>query len=293
MRFSPFSLLLRPLSWLPFSISRPVGRFIGRLVWWRQGETARITLTKIRLCFPEVSAADQSRLACQSIEQTASMALETPAVWYHDNEWRANQVVRWDREDLFERELDSGQGLAVLFPHLGNWEMAGMLVSARRPTTILYRPPRLRQLDGLLRELRNVGTANLVPANRKGVSAVLNTLQSGGMTMVLPDQEPATRGGIFSPFFGIPAYSMTLIHRLHQKTGARILLACARPEKNGFVMTFREPDPDIYSDSEQKSVDAMNTSIEKIVRESPELYQWEYKRFRKQPEGEVKRYRKT
>lgn len=221
------------------------------------------------------------------------MALETPAVWYRGNEWRPSKVVRWENQELFDEALEADRGLILLIPHLGNWEMAGMIVSARRPTTILYREPRVSHLNELLRELRNVGTANLVPANGKGVMAVLKSLRDKGMTMILPDQEPATQGGIFSPFFGIPAYTMTLVHRLHQKTGARILFAYALPEKDGFMMGFCEPEEAIYSTSEQESVDSMNRTVEKLVREAPEYYQWEYKRFRKRPEGEAKLYRKS
>lgn len=293
MTFSPLALVLRLLAHLPFSFSRIAGRFFGRLVWWRKGNSARVSLTNIRLCFPSLRPAQQRRLARRSLEETGRMALETPAVWYRGNEWRPSKVVRWESPELFDQALEAGSGLIILIPHLGNWEMAGMIVSARRPTTILYREPRMAQLNELLRKLRNVGTANLVPASGKGVMAVLKALREGGMTMILPDQEPATQGGIFSPFFGIPAYSMTLVHRLHQKTGARIIFAYAKPEKNGFVMGFCEPEEGIYSELEQESVDAMNRTIEELVTAAPEYYQWEYKRFRKRPPGEEKLYRKS
>lgn len=293
MSFSPLSLILRFMAYLPFSFSRTAGRFFGRLVWWRNGNSARVSLTNIRLCFPSLSLAQQRKLARSSLEETGRMALETPAIWYRGNQWRPTKVVRWEAPELFNEALAADSGLIVLIPHLGNWEMAGMIVSAQRPTTILYREPRVAQLNDLLRELRNVGTANLVPANSKGVMAVLKALRGGGMTMILPDQEPATQGGIFSPFFNIPAYSMTLVHRLHQKTSAKILFAYAKPEKNGFVMGFCEPEEAIYSASEQESVDAMNRTIEKLVRVAPECYQWEYKRFRKRPAGEEKLYPKT
>lgn len=293
MKLSPTSLVLRLLALLPFSFSRVSGRFFGRTVWWRQGNSARVTQTNIELCFPSWTEEQKCHLARRSLQETGRMALETPAVWYRGNEWRPSKVVRWENQELFDEALEADRGLILLIPHLGNWEMAGMIVSARRPTTILYREPRVSHLNELLRELRNVGTANLVPANGKGVMAVLKSLRDKGMTMILPDQEPATQGGIFSPFFGIPAYTMTLVHRLHQKTGARILFAYALPEKDGFMMGFCEPEEAIYSTSEQESVDSMNRTVEKLVREAPEYYQWEYKRFRKRPEGEAKLYRKS
>jgi len=292
MKLSPTSLVLRLLAFLPFYFSRMVGRIFGRMVWWRQGNSARVTLRNIELCFPSWTNEQHRKLARRSLEETGRMALETPAVWCRGNQWRPTRVTRWENPELFEKALEADSGLIMLIPHLGNWEMAGMIVSVRRPTTILYREPRVSHLNDLLRELRNVGTANLVPAGGQGVMAVLKTLRDKGMTMILPDQEPATQGGIFSPFFGISAYSMTLVHRLHQKTSARILFAYAKPEKNGFVVGFCEPEEVIYSESEQDSVDAMNRTIESLVIAAPEYYQWEYKRFRKRPAGEAKLYKK-
>lgn len=292
MKYSPVSLLLRLIAYLPFTFSRGLGKLIGRIAWWRQGDSARISLENIKLCFPSWPAEEQRLLARRSLEETGRMAFETPAVWYRGNVWRPTRIVRWESLELFDQALGADSGLIVLIPHLGNWEMAGMTISVRRPTTILYREPRMAFLNELLKELRNVGTASLVPANSKGVMAVLKTLRNNGMTMVLPDQEPATQGGIFSPFFGVSAYSMTLVHRLHQKTSAQILFAYAIPEKDGFVMEFCKPEDAIYSESEQESVDAMNRTIQRLVSATPEYYQWEYKRFRKRPDGKEKLYRK-
>ncbi len=285
------ALTIRLLSLLPLALSRWLGTRLGLLAWWAQSEAARITLQNIQLCFPGLSLAEQRQLARASLQQTLHMAMETPAVWHATNPGRANWVNRLIEPTLFEQALNSGQGLIVLIPHFGNWEMAGMLVSARRPCTILYREPRMTALNELLGKLRNVGTTHLVPANGKGVSAVLKTLKEGGMTVILPDQEPARQGGIFSPFFGVPAYTMTLVHRLQQKTGARILFAYALPEADGFSLGFQAADTAITSEEEQAAVDAMNRSIEQIVLLAPEHYQWEYKRFRKRPAGEPKLYR--
>ena len=52
------------------------------------------------------------------------------------------------------------------------------------------------------------------------------------------------------------------------------------PRGEGFELVFRPADPDIYSDDLETSVAAMNRSIEHCVRDRPEQYQWEYKRFK-------------
>jgi Kdo2-lipid IVA lauroyltransferase/acyltransferase len=291
MKLTLVSILLRILAYVPFTVSRPLGRLMGWALWVGRGTSAKVTAENLQRCFPELDALQLRRLTRRSLQETARMVMETPAVWCRGNDWRNHKVIRWENPEAFDTELQTNAGLILLIPHFGNWEMAGMVASARCPATIIYREPKRPEFSDLLRKLRDVGTTNLVPASPKGVMAVLKTLKAGGLTIILPDQQPATQGGIFSPFFGVQAYSMTLIHRLQTRTSARILFAYARPEKSGFVMGFCPPDAEVYSDSEQVAVDAMNRTIESIVRQAPEQYQWEYKRFRKRPDGEAKFYR--
>lgn len=63
-----------------------------------------------------------------------------------------------------------------------------------------------------------------VPTSVAGVRSLLRVLRSGGYTAILPDQVPPLGQGVWAPFFGRPAYTMTLLARLAQQSGARVLL---------------------------------------------------------------------
>ncbi len=60
-----------------------------------------------------------------------------------------------------------------------------------------------------------------------GVRKLLKALKSGEAVGMLPDQAPKAGEGVWAPFFGRPAYTMTLAARLAQ-TGATVLLAYRR-----------------------------------------------------------------
>lgn len=78
---------------------------------------------------------------------------------------------------------------------------------------------------------------------------------------------------------------MTLVHKLIKKTNPVVLQAYAIPRRDGFELGFMQPHPSIYSDDEQASVAGLNKTIEALVALAPEQYLWEYKRFKKCPEG--------
>jgi KDO2-lipid IV(A) lauroyltransferase len=49
---------------------------------------------------------------------------------------------------------------------------------------------------------------------------------------------------------------------------------------------------DIRNSDEVLAATALNTSIEECINGCPEQYQWNYKRFRRQPEGRSNFYKK-
>ena len=90
---------------------------------------------------------------------------------------------------------------------------------------MLYRPARkpwLRELVDSARERANLATA---PTTLAGVRQMLKALKNGEAVGLLPDQVPPQGLGVWAPFFGRDAYTMTLSARLAQQTGAAILLA--------------------------------------------------------------------
>ena len=57
------------------------------------------------------------------------------------------------------------------------------------------------------------------------------------------------------------------------------------PDANGYKVVVEEAMSDIYSKDINKSLLALNKTIEKTILMSIEQYSWEYKRFRQRPDG--------
>ena len=80
---------------------------------------------------------------------------------------------------------------------------------------------------------------------------------------------------------------MTLVSKLVARSQARVFCGCAvrLPKGEGFKLIIREADQAIYNEDLPTSVRGLNKSVEGCVLLAVEQYQWEYKRFRKQPDG--------
>ena len=170
----------------------------------------------------------------------------------------------------------------MLTPHIGCFEVIGLYVAAHQPFTCMYRPPRYPSLDKIMHQGRGRGQMKLVPADLGGVRHLLKALKRGEAIGVLPDQVPGNGEGEWAPFFGRPAYTMTLIGRLIQVSGAPVVMCHSErlPDGEGFALYFS---PLIF-DPEQSIPKQMNESLETVIRKHPAQYLWSYNRY-KVPRG--------
>jgi KDO2-lipid IV(A) lauroyltransferase len=111
-----------------------------------------------------------------------------------------------------------------------------------------------------------------------GVRRLLKALKSGEAVGMLPDQAPGVGEGEWAPFFGRPAYTMTLAARLAQ-TGATVIMAYGERLHYGAGYHLR-----LFAPAGPVATPAdVNREIERLVRLCPGQYLWGYNRYKGQP----------
>lgn len=283
-------LLFSTLASLPTSVSWALAALLARVLRWTGSRAARVTDENLQLCYPTMPAAERKRLALQSLTHTSYMLFELARVWTRPWSELAAQMTVVEGEQLLKDALNDKRGLVVLGPHIGNWELLVYYLETLGHITALYQPVKSAPMNELVLASRQRQGSTLLPTDLRGVMGLFKALKAGGFTGILPDQVP-DQGGRFAPFFGIPAYTMTLVYNLIQRTGCRVLMGACVREQKAFKLVFFEPDAAIYSTDEAESMAALNRSVEQVVALAPAQYQWEYKRFRKQQSpDEPRRY---
>ena len=284
--------LMTLMSWFPRRLSGLLGNFIGYLNLKFQTRSAKVTRTNIDLCFPELTEIERSRLVAQSLKNTGKNVMETPAAWMGSFNRMSKWITRVENREVLDQAYAQGNGVVIILPHLGNWELFNVYYAHHPMGEMagLYQPPDKPYLQRIMEEIRGRFGNELVPTTRQGITRLYRCLGNGGLVTILPDQVPET--GDFVDFFGEKALTDRLISRLIAKTGARVVCCFIKrlPENNGFSACFREPDADIYATDRITSMAGVNKSVEACVREVPAQYQWEYKRYRERPSGELRVY---
>ncbi len=287
-----FIALWQRLGFLPLSWLHAVGRFIGLLYWLLPNRERRTVRINLALCFPELDEAQRAVLCRRTLQEMGCSLMELSAIWFQPVEKVTALVRQVSGEEHLRRA--PGQGLIILAPHLGCWEIIGVVLPASERVTSLYRPPRKPQLEALIKQARERSGSTLVATNTRGVKRLYQALQQGGATCILPDQQPkSSRAAVFAPYFGQPALTMLLIQRLARKTGAKIVFAFAQrlPSGAGYHLRYQAAPAGLDDEDPQRAAEALNRGLESVIREIPEQYQWSYKRFRTQPDEAASPYR--
>jgi KDO2-lipid IV(A) lauroyltransferase len=276
--------LFRWLSRRPLWFAHAMGAFLGWITYWAS--------PSYRRRFDENAAqAGISRAdARPAIAAAGRMVAEMPSLWLRPPGAPVAGEIRWVGRELIDAAMEARRGIVFLTPHMGSFEVTAQAVAqeyhaAHGPITVLYRPARQEILRQVMDGSRARPGLETAPATLAGVRQMIRALRRGEGVGLLPDQVPPEGMGVWAPFFGKPAYTMTLAARLVQQTGATLLLIWGErlPRGAGFaihVSRLDEPLPDGAA-AQAESAAIINRAMERLIRACPQQYLWGYNRYKR------------
>lgn len=276
--------LLRLYARLPLSVIHALGAALGLLALLAPGFRRTIAGN---LATAGLSASGRVRRVAMELGKEIA---ELPAIWLRPVAEATAWVRQVDGWEQVEAARAAGKGILMLGPHLGGLELAGLYIAERLPITVLYR--RLRQ--DWAHELMLIGRQRAhgqpVEATLAGVRALFAALKRNQAAWILPDQYVHKGEGHWAPFLGDWTHMPTLLYKMHEKTGAALILfVCERlPRGRGFRLRFETlPPPPADLDLAMRQV---NAALEAKIHALPDQYLWSYQLHRRSrhnpaPEG--------
>ena len=275
-----FKTIYHLLSLLPLQVLHRLGELLGHLTYALSGSYAARMRENLQQAGFALGDEAGRRVLSAAIAEGGKAITELPWVWGRSYQEVLSGVLECQGLQHVEAAEASGRGIIYLTPHLGCFEMCALYLAQRAPITSLYRPPKLRWLETVMRNGRERGLAKLAKADMSGVRLLFKALKRGEAIGMLPDQAPSQGEGEWADFFGRPAYTMTLVGRLAQASGAAVLLVSAQRQGKGYVIRF-EP---LELDFERSVPLQINAALEKLIHAFPAQYLWSYNRY-KVPNG--------
>ena len=281
-------LAMTLLKLMPGSWARGLAATAARALYRLGGKRVGYVETNLRFAFPDLGAAQRSRIGRESYVNLA---------------WNAVDVARaefWTGPELLERvelvglehveaALARGHGILAFPPHLGSFEIGlRAAAAAGLPVTVVGRPLRNPKVRARVNRTRTSTGAELIE-HRNVAPRMLRALRSGRLVVAMIDQYATRSRGIMVPLFGLRCSTSPGPATLALRSGAALMPAYALrlgPERHR--ITFLPPLELERTGDQGKDVErgtaACNAALEAIIRRHPGQWMWSHRRFRHSPD---------
>ena len=280
------------LHWLPLPILGRIGEGVGSLLFVFMRKRRHITLTNLQLCMPQLTPAARLQLARSHFQYFARSVLERSILWWASPA-RLTRLIQVVSQVPIQQMMN--RPTIFLCPHFVCLEVAGVAITMQAPACSIYTKQRNKIFDAALRKgrLRFTPDEKNLLSREAGVKPIIRAMKSGRAFLMLPDMDFGVRDSVFTPFFGIPAATLTSPARLVTATDGQIIPVVTRflPNYQGWQVIFYPPWENYSGTDINAATLRMNAFIEERVLESPAEYFWSHKRFKTRPDGERNFYK--
>ena len=261
----------------PLRALHALGGALGWAVWalspgYRQRFRANVTQAGLTFDAAQPAIAEAGRFVA-----------ELPRLWLRPFDESCLPNVQMLGKEHAEAAFAQGKGVIFFGPHCGSFELGPQaLAEVYGPITAIYRPARQPALAAMELATRQRPLFKVLPASLSAIKAMHKALKANQAVALLTDQVPPEGLGLWAPFFGKPAYTMTLAARLALQNGAVLLpVSCERlPKGRGYIVKIRPPVDLTDSTDLMSTVTRINRAIEAIVLSQPGQYLWGYARYK-------------
>ncbi len=231
---------------------------------------------------------EAGRLARESFRHMARSAVESTrfSQLFLKGAWKDR--VAFDSApstaEFVERPPEGGIVLAC--GHFGSAEVAGMVLSTRKPLVGIARPLTNPWTDRYINRERFGGDFESIPKHGADMHRFLDILKQSKALALMIDQHAGTRG-VLLPFLGKLASTHSAIALLALITRTPVYFGyCRRTAPLRFECGLRGPISCERSGSKQEDIArillSLNEHLETCIRQAPEQYLWAHRRWRPQ-----------
>ncbi len=285
LEYAGFQLLTALANALPERVADRTGAWIGRTAG-RIGIRRGVARANLRAAFPDRDTAWIERVLRGSYEHLGREAisiLRLPRI--PPERWLERVRVPEEEIVALRAALGRGRGAVIVTGHIGGLEAAARTLTALGFTLHAYFQRMTNPLVNAEVERTRAAIGIRLIDRGLGVGPGVEALLHNHLVAIVPDQDARSRG-VFVPFLGRPASTFRGPAIMALRADAPIFFGYARREGEGWVAGVREipvprtGDPD---DVSRRMVAEYTARLEAVVREAPEQYFWQHRRWKTVP----------
>jgi len=276
-------VLMHGLARLPLTWLRALGTLLGWLLYALVLPRRSVAQTNLRLCFPELSAAQIRSLTRHTFIHFAQAWLDRGWLWHGAPEVVQRRLKLTGAVD----ELHGDQPTVIFAPHFVGLDAGWSALSQQLPrhfTTIYTRQSNASMDAWMLAGRQRFGQTRLF-GRIAGVKPVVAALRAGQPLYLLPDMDFGAQDSVFVPFYGVSAATVPSLSRFARLGHAKVVPVLTRLTLEGYEVQVLAHWEDFPSDDALADTALMNQRLQTYIDAMPDQYFWVHKRFKHRPAG--------
>ena len=264
------------LSFIPLKMRYKFFENLGLLAYYLIKKRRELTIDNIKNAFPEKSEKEVIEIAKGSYKTMGKMIMTS--IYLEEITKNGNTIVE-NEELMLEACSRSEKAVIIVSLHLGGFE-AGSVMRNIRKFYAVFRRQKNRKLNDLMTKWREEGGLNSLPL--KDTDALNKALGEKCMIALASDHHGS---GVETQFFGRPVEAVTGPALLGLKNKTPLILTYAVFEdnvikiKNKKILEIEKKGK--LKETMQYNMQKIFHEFEEIIREYPDQYMWQHKRWRK------------
>ncbi len=281
--------LLWLITRLPYRWQIAIGSSMGKFLYLFPTKLKHTTLINLGLCFPSFTTEQRLALAKKNFASLGIGLIEAAMAWWLPDH-KINGLYKIYGLDYAEEAFAKGKGIILIGPHFTCLEMVGRLIRKHYTFGVMYRPHKKLFISYIHEQFRKKHYVNYIPRNR--VRDLFKALANNMAIWYAYDIDAGPKHSVFAPFFGIPTASLTSASRIAHLSGAAVIPISFHRRNNdlGYDVMLSPPLENFPSNDPLTDATRLNAILEEAIRNKPEQYVWQYKRFKTRPFGENRLY---
>lgn len=285
--------VVKSLRHVPMPVRNCIAGVLAWAMWVALSDRRHVTLTNLKLCFPDLSQTQRNKLAKKTYQRLARAALDHGVLWAGSRE-DISAMVKFEGLENLTKLSQNNQPVIVIAPHFIGLDAAGIAFNLHVRGCSLYQ----RQSNPVWDEAALAGRLRfadpvLIPKTGHGndLKTVIHAIRQGLPFYYLPDMDHGRKNSIFVPFFGTPAATVPMASRLAKVTKATVIFCVAEMTDDGYLIHVSEAWENFPTEDFEADTRYVTQQLEHWIEKLPDQYLWTHRRFKTRPEGEPSVYR--
>lgn len=281
-----FMLIGAIVRWLSIERVYRLGEVVGTWLYERVKLRRKLVETNLRLCFPEKSEVERSKIARQVYIEQAQSLFEIMRAPLIRSRADAEKIFEVENLHLVEKCYAEGKGAIVVSAHFGNWELTAMCWAfLAKPCAIVYKPFSNKFLDKKMLEWRTLGGNEFISMS-DAPKLGLKRLREGKLLALLSDQA-AHSDDYFTTFLGRDAAIFLGAAVFALRTRLPVILSMPRRIGVGRhrleLTEIKTDDLTFSADNVRVLAERYTRAIESYIRRYPDQWFWLHNRWKRTP----------